>query len=406
MIQRSLRSPLAKIGLSLLGLLLLSGLGLWLWIGHDLPSPEDLESYTSAPSSKILDRHGRLLFEMPPPYTGRHTPVPLAEIPQAMIWAAIATEDATFYQNPGMDAVGILRALWINVRGGEVLAGGSTITQQLVRTVLFDPDERAGRTLRRKLRELVLAVRITRRYTKDEILALYLNESYYGHLAYGVEAAAQAYYGKHVRDLDLAECAMLAGLPQAPAIYNPLENPKAAKERQAVVLDLMAKQQYITAEEAALAKEEPLAFASAHFPIRAPHFVMYVRGVLERELGLATLQAGGLAIHTTLDIDLNDTARALMQHRLAQLATCPNSRMIVRPAATTCATPRCWRLIRRRARCWPWSAAPTTSPPASMAQSTARRRCASPAPPSSPSRMPPLSLIPPPSRRAISPPQR
>ncbi len=323
MIQRSLRSPLAKIGLSLLGLLLLSGLGLWLWIGHDLPSPEDLESYTSAPSSKILDRHGRLLFEMPPPYTGRHTPVPLAEIPQAMIWAAIATEDATFYQNPGMDAVGILRALWINVRGGEVLAGGSTITQQLVRTVLFDPDERAGRTLRRKLRELVLAVRITRRYTKDEILALYLNESYYGHLAYGVEAAAQAYYGKHVRDLDLAECAMLAGLPQAPAIYNPLENPKAAKERQAVVLDLMTKQQYITAEEAALAKEEPLAFASAHFPIRAPHFVMYVRGVLERELGLATLQAGGLAIHTTLDIDLNDTARALMQHRLAQLATCP-----------------------------------------------------------------------------------
>ncbi|NBD36190.1 MAG: PBP1A family penicillin-binding protein [Chloroflexi bacterium] len=333
MIQRSLRSPLAKIGLSLLGLLLVIGLALWLWIGRDLPSPEDLETYTSAPSSKILDRHGRLLFEIPPPShghgalgpqdTGRHTPVPLAEIPQAMIWATIATEDATFYQNPGMDAAGILRALWINVRGGEVLAGGSTITQQLVRTVLFDPEERVERTLRRKLRELVLAVRITRHYTKDEILALYLNESYYGHLAYGVEAAAQAYYGKHVRDLDLAECAMLAGLPQAPAIYNPLENLTAAKERQAVVLDLMAKQQYITAEEAALAKEEPLAFAASHFPIRAPHFVMYVRGLLERELGLATLQAGGLTIHTTLDIDLNDTARALMQHRLAQLAACP-----------------------------------------------------------------------------------
>lgn len=323
MFQRSLRFPIAKIGLSALGLLLLLGLSLWLWIGRDLPSPEDLETYTSAPSSKILDRHGRLLFEIPPPYTGRHTPVPLDEIPQAMIWAAIATEDATFYQNPGMDAAGILRALWINLRGGEVLAGGSTITQQLVRTVLFDPEERVERTLRRKLRELVLAVRITRRYTKDEILALYLNESYYGHLAYGVEAAAQAYYGKHIRDLDLAECAMLAGLPQAPAIYNPLENPTAAKERQAVVLDLMVKQQYITAEEAALAKAEPLAFASAHFPIRAPHFVMYARGLLERELGLATLQAGGLTIHTTLDIDLNDTARALMQHRLAQLAACP-----------------------------------------------------------------------------------
>lgn len=297
-------------------------LWLYFWLFYDLPSPDDLTAYTTAPSSKIYDRHGRLLFEMPPPYTGSHSPVSLDAIPPYLIWATIATEDATFYQNPGMDVTGILRAAWINVRGGEVLAGGSTITQQLVRTIMFDANERAERTLRRKLRELVLALRITRRYTKDEILTLFLNETYYGNLAYGVEAAAQAYYGKSARDLDLAECALLAGLPQLPALYNPLENLDAAKERQAVVLDLMVKQGYITVADAQLAKDEKLAFAAAPFPIRAPHFVMVVRSVLERELGMSRLQAGGLYIYTTLDVDLTETARDLMRHHLAMLARC------------------------------------------------------------------------------------
>ena len=310
----------ALIVLSVLALL--TGLGLYFWLFADLPSPNDLRAYTTAPSSKIYDRHGRLLFEIPPPYTGSHSPVTLEAIPPQLIWATIATEDATFYRNPGMDAKAILRAAWINVQGGEVLAGGSTITQQLVRTVMFSAEERTARTLRRKLRELVLAVRITRRYTKDEILTLFLNETYYGNMAYGVEAAAQAYYGKHARDLDLAECALLAGLPQAPALYNPLENLEAAKERQATVLDLMVKQRYSTTGEVQLAKDEKLAFAAAPFPIRAPHFVMYVRGLLERELGRARLEAGGLNIYTTLDIDLTETARDLMRHHLALLARC------------------------------------------------------------------------------------
>ncbi len=301
-----------------------SATALYLWLFADLPNPARLPQLATAPSSQIYDRYGRLLFEIPPPHTGRHTPVPLDEIPPALRQATIATEDATFYTNPGMDARAILRALWINVRGGDVIAGGSTITQQLVRNLLMSPDERARRTLRRKLRELILALRLTRRYTKDDILTLYLNETYYGNLAYGVEAAAQAYYGKHVRELDLAECAMLAGLPQAPARYNPLENPKAAKARQTVVLELMVKQGYITAEQARLAEKEPLAFASAPFPIRAPHFVMYVRGWLEQTLGLERLNAGGLRIYTTLDLALNETARDLMRHHLARLARCDN----------------------------------------------------------------------------------
>jgi len=168
----------ALLGMGILALLGSAALAGWIFVR--LPSPDDLSAYTTAPSSKIHDRNGQLLFEMPPPYTGSHTPVTLADIPQHLIWATIATEDATFYDNPGMDFKGILRAVWINAQGGEVLAGGSTITQQLVRTVMFGADERAERTLRRKLRELALAVRITRRYSKDAILTLYLNETYYG----------------------------------------------------------------------------------------------------------------------------------------------------------------------------------------------------------------------------------
>jgi 1A family penicillin-binding protein len=303
-------------------LILVAGVGLYLWLLADLPLLDDLHSYSAASSSKVYDRRGRLLFEMLPPHTGRHSPVPLGEMPEALRQATIATEDATFYENPGVDAWAIVRALWINLRGGEVLSGGSTITQQLARNLLMSPDERYERTLTRKMREAVLAWQIAQRYSKDQILELYLNEIYYGNLAYGVEAAAQAYFGKHVRDLDLAEGAMLAGLPQAPALYNPLENLKAAKARQAVVLYLSVRHGYLSADEARLAEEEELHYASSRFPIRAPHFVMYVRVLLEQELGLARLEQGGLQIHTTLDLDLNETARDLVRYRLERLAEC------------------------------------------------------------------------------------
>lgn len=287
-----------------------------------LPSTGDLAGHSSASSSKIYDRNGRLLYEMPPPDTGRHSPVPLEEVPLAVRQAVIATEDAGFYDNPGVEPWAIVRALWINLRGGEVLSGGSTITQQLARGLLMSAEERAERTLTRKLRESILAWRLARRYSKDEILELYLNETYFGNMAYGVEAAAQAYFDKHVADLDLAESAMLAGLPQAPALYNPLEHLEAAQRRQSVVLDLMVKSGAITAGQAQQARQEKLYYASAAFPIRAPHFVMYVRAQLEQELGLERLEQGGLRVYTTLDLDLNETARDIVRYRLERLAEC------------------------------------------------------------------------------------
>lgn len=317
----------AQIVWLITGLFLLGAVIAALWLLQDLPSPEDLGAYTTAPSSKVYDRYGRLLFEIPPPYTGSHTPVALDEIPLALRQATIALEDRNFYINPGIDLRGILRALWYNLHHNDSdnatrLMGGSTITQQLVRNLLLSPSERYEQTLRRKLRETILSIRVTLRYSKDEILSFYLNETYYGNMAYGVEAAAQAYYGKHARDLDLAECAMLAVLPHAPAYWNPLENLDEAELRQAIVLDRMEAEGYITTTAAELAKQEKLYFAAAPFPIRAPHFVMYVRGLLEQELGLARLQAGGLEIHTTLDLDLTDTARDLLRHRLEMLAIC------------------------------------------------------------------------------------
>lgn len=310
---------IARILLAALGIATL-GTGAWLLV--ELPQVQGLHERAAAASNAIYDRKGRLLYEMPPQGGGRHTPVPLAEIPGWLRMATIAVEDASFYRNPGVDLRGLLRALWMNLRGGEVLSGGSTITQQLARNLLLAPEERNRRTLARKLREAVLAWKLSRRYSKDEILELYLNETYYGSMAYGVEAAALTYFGKHVRDLDLAECALLAGLPQAPTAYNPLENLEAARQRQAVVLDLMVRQGFITAEEARLAKEEDLALASAPFPIHAPHFVMYVRSLLEQELGRERLEAGGLRIYTTLDLDLNEAVRDIVRSRLARLATC------------------------------------------------------------------------------------
>jgi 1A family penicillin-binding protein len=301
---------------------LLVVLGFCIWLFWDLPSPHNLDNYTSTSSSIIYDHSGRVLFEFPPPFTGSHTPVALSDIPVALQQATIAMEDKNFYTNPGFDVAGITRAVWSIISDRDMVMGGSTITQQLVRNLLFTPDERTQITFRRKMRELTLAVLITQRYSKDEILEFYLNETYYGNLAYGVEAAAQSYFGKHVKNLDLAECTLLASIPQAPALANPLENYDKAKRRQAIVLDRMVEEGYITQEKSELAINETLYLASVRFPIRAPHFVMYVRRYLEQELGLGRLQSGGLHIHTTLDIDLNETVRDLMRYRLSLLAAC------------------------------------------------------------------------------------
>jgi 1A family penicillin-binding protein len=311
---------LARLFITFAILLMLAAVGMVRWLVVDLPSPDRLYERAAAPSTRIYDRKGRLLYEILDPHGGAHTPLSLEEMPPACVNATIATEDASFYHNPGVDAWAIVRALWINLRGGEILSGGSTITQQLARNLLLSPEERARVSLERKLREAILAWRLARTYSKDEILTLYLNEMYYGNLAYGIEAGARTYFAKSAAELDLAECALLAGLPQSPARYNPMENPQAARAREEVVLGLMAKQDYISPQEARVAASEKLHFASVPFPIKAPHFVMYIRGQLEKELGLEAIYTQGLQVYTTLDLDAQNTAERIVRYRLQQLA--------------------------------------------------------------------------------------
>ena len=269
--------------------------------------------------ANIYDRNGRLLYTLSDPATGKHIHVPLSEIPDGLKEAVIATEDPRFYSNPGFDVLSTMRALWDNLRGGAVVAGGSTITQQVIRTVLLPPAQRSERTVNRKLNEWVLAYKLTRQYSKDQILELYLNEIDFGNTASGVEAAAQIYFGKHVRELDLAESAMLAGLPQNPAQLDPLTNPEAAKARQRIVLSLMVKHGYLSQASADLTANERLAFAPQRFPIEAPHFVMYVREMLEERYGREALLNDGLRVYTTLDLPLQQLAERTVQRNVALL---------------------------------------------------------------------------------------
>jgi membrane peptidoglycan carboxypeptidase len=287
-----------------------------------LPDPQRLAGDHNSASILITDRQGRTLYEAIDPNGNKQVPVPLAEIPLTCRQATIATEDSRFYEHPGVDPLGIARALWQNWRTGETISGASTLTQQLARNLYLTPAERSERTLRRKLREAWLAWRLERTHSKDELLALYLNTTYYGHFATGIEAAAQAYFGVHARELDLAQCALLAGLPQSPTAYNPIENPEAAQGRQAVVLGLMSRHGYVTPTQAEEAGGERLAFAGTPFPIEAPHFVMWVQSQLETLLGADRVRAGGLRVTTTLDLDWQRQAEAIVTRRLAQLRPC------------------------------------------------------------------------------------
>ncbi len=306
--------PLHRLLLAAAALLLLAGGTFYAWIFHDLPSIDRLQAGLALPSTRIYDREGALLYEILPPEQGRNTAIPLDEIPQHCINAVIATEDANYYRHPGVDLRGIARALWINVRGGEVLAGGSTITQQTARLLLMDPQQRYERTLRRKIRESVLAIRLQNAYSKDEVLALYLNQSYFGNLAYGIEAAARTYFAKGAAELSLAECALLAGMLQNAVLHDPLTNMESAKARQQVVLGLMVGQGSISQQTADTAYRDQLRFAATPFSIDAPHFVMAVWRQLER-LYPEHVYGGGLDVITTVDRNWQREAeRVARQH--------------------------------------------------------------------------------------------
>src|SRR5688500_2805141 len=291
--------------------------GCLIYIFWDLPAVNSLPDHYLTPSVRITDRIGRLLYEILPEAGGRNTVLSMDHIPQCLKDATIAVEDKNFYTHPGVDLTGILRALWLNLRGGEVRAGGSTITQQVARNVLLSQDERMERTLRRKLREALLAWQMTRKLSKDEILALYLNQINYGGMAYGVEAAAQTYFGKPASDLFLPECALIAGLPQAPGLYNPLTNPVLAKERQRVVLGLMEKQGFLTPEERLAAESTPLSFNPAPYPIEAPHFIWIIKDQIDKLTLDGVLDSRqSLIVRTTLDLDYQHLAESTLQRRI------------------------------------------------------------------------------------------
>jgi penicillin-binding protein 1C len=307
-------------------LIVVGGVAVYFWLFAGLPSIDNLHAGLALPSTRIYDRKGRLLYEIIDPNGGRNTAIPLAQIPSVCVQATIATEDRNFYSNPGVDVVGIVRAFWINLRGGEVRAGGSTITQQVARNLLLDPNQRAERTLTRKLKEIILALQLNGRYSREDVLALYLNQTYYGNLAYGIQAAAQVYFGKDANALDLAECSMLAGLPQAPGIYDPLTDPEQSKERQKVVLRLMVEAGYLTQEQADSAEKQPLQYSRSRFPIEAPHFVMAVWEQLEQRYPEQVYQ-GGLEVYTTLDLDWQHTAETLARRDIDRLNNPPPGEM-------------------------------------------------------------------------------
>ncbi|MGC8880172.1 MAG: penicillin-binding protein 1C [Anaerolineae bacterium] len=301
-------------------LLVFGSLG-YFYVATQLPSPEELEQrgFRFA-SSQIYDREGNLLWELMDPHGGRRTWVPLQRISRYAIAATIATEDRFFYANVGVDPTAVIRALYYALSEGEVVSGGSTITQQLVRNVLLSPEERSQKTLRRKLREAVLAIEVARRYPKDKILEIYLNQIYYGNLAYGVEAAAQTYFGKSAADLNLAEAALLAGLPQAPAVYDPIVYPERAKKRQQIVLGLMVEAGYVTPAQALAAYQEYLEYRPPAAQFRAPHFVVYVRQLLEARYGADALyREPGLKVVTTLDPRIQTIAEEEVARQVAAL---------------------------------------------------------------------------------------
>jgi 1A family penicillin-binding protein len=300
----------------LAGLLLFGGLFAYVFAG--LPNVDSLPQHLRQPSLRITDRNGRLLYEVMPPDSGEHAVVSLDRLPVCMKQATLAAEDENFYQNSGVDLEGILRAFWINLRGGETLVGGSTITQQVARSLLL-PDESNQRTLRRKLREALLAWQLAHKYSKDDILALYLNQTYYGSFAYGVEAASQTYFGKPASDLSLPECALLAGLPQAPSLYNPFSNPDGAMKRQQVVLGLMKKDGFISQEEYQQAEQSPLSYNQSPFPINAPHFVWMVKDQVDSLFESGQLDRNAsLVVRTTLDLDIQRIAEAAIARQIAR----------------------------------------------------------------------------------------
>ena len=276
----------------------------------DLPDVRKLKDHQPSTITQVYSASDEKIAEF---YIEKRIITALEDIPLPLKQATLAVEDSNFYYHFGIDPKAIFRAFITNMKAGRVVEGGSTITQQLTKTMFLSRE----RTLPRKIKEAILAVRLELVFSKDEILEMYLNQIYYGHGTYGVEAASRTYFGKSVKDLTIAECAMIASLPKAPNNYSPYRNPERARKRRNHVIRRMAEVSFITPEQAKLSMVEDFHLGEVEKMLnKAPYFVEHIRRILEEKFGSSKLYRAGLKVYTTLDMKMQETAQRAIKENL------------------------------------------------------------------------------------------
>ena len=285
--------------------------GFLYWTLSDLPNIKLLEEYAPLESSRVYSSDGKVLAEL---YVERRTFIPYYQIPDHLKKAFVSVEDVRFYTHPGVDIVGIVRAMWHDIKAGSVVEGGSTITQQLARMLFLKPEK----SLQRKLKEAALSIKIEQRYTKDEILGMYLNQAYFGTRAYGIEAASETYFGKPAKDLTIAEAALLASMPKAPSVYSPFKNPDKAKDRRTFVLKQMNDNKFITEAQYRAAENAPMPSIPHLRKYDAPYFIETLRQQLESRLG-NELYTSGFKIMSTIDSRMQQIAEEAVRNGISAL---------------------------------------------------------------------------------------
>ncbi|HWO72750.1 MAG TPA: transglycosylase domain-containing protein, partial [Dehalococcoidia bacterium] len=341
----ALAAALGGFALAGVALVVASGLYIYYKEARSFVPPDEVAVNQPFSGARIYDRHGELLYEFVDPLNGLRRPVPLDQVSPYLIAATIATEDANYFENSGLNVRGLARAAWENL--GPLTSekdetafqgtGGSSITQQLAKNLYIPPEDRGKRSISRKIRETVFALELTRRYSKEQILEWYLNQINYGGIYYGVQAASEGYFGKSAKDLTLAEAALLAGIPQSPSSLEPVSHPEAAQARRDEVLELMRRmrsiqigsERHLALSDAEIdaAKAEPVAVVPQQFVLRAPHFVFsQVAPQLEAMFGKDAVYRDGLVVTTSLDLKMQEQVQQILEQWIQQFEKISNSR--------------------------------------------------------------------------------